>query len=137
MYLDELVAKHAPQRVEEQLKEVEKHEREENTRNGSKRISHFSQADEAEQVTILGRLHDIQDEERALHQTHMELLQQLDLETRSQSILQDKREDILKLLQRRQGMIEEGTWEKIGGKDNMSHVVSLLEMTLSDLDLAK
>jgi hypothetical protein len=52
----------------------------------------------------------------------MELLQQLDLETRSQSILQDKREDILKLLQRRQAMIEEGTWEKIGGKDNMSHV---------------
>jgi len=56
----------------------------------------------------------------------MELLDQLDLETRSQTILQHKREAILKLLQSRQAMIEEGTWEKIGGKDKMSHVFSLL-----------
>ena len=56
----------------------------------------------------------------------MELLKQLDLETRSQSILQRKRENILKLLQRRQAMIEEGTWEKIGGKDRMSHLFSLM-----------
>jgi hypothetical protein len=121
VYLDELMAKHAPQRVEEQLKEVEKQERKKHKEWEQTHLP-FRQADEAEQVTIIGRLHDIQDEERALHQTHMELLQQLDLETRSQSILQDKREDILKLLQRRQAMIEEGTWEKIGGKDNMSHV---------------
>ena len=56
----------------------------------------------------------------------MELLKQLDLETRSQSILQRKRENILKLLQRRQAMIEEGTWEKIGGKDSMSHLFLLM-----------
>ena len=123
--LDELVAKHAPQRIEEQLKEVEKHERKKHKEWEQTHLP-LLQADEAEQLTILGRLHDIDDEERALHQTHMELLQQLDLVTRSQSILQDKREDILKLLQRRQDMIEEGTWEKIGGKDNMSHLFSLM-----------
>jgi hypothetical protein len=50
----------------------------------------------------------------------------LDIEARSQTILQHKREDVLKLLQRRQAMIEEGTWKKKGGKDNMSHVVSIL-----------
>ena len=74
---------------------------------------------------IIARLQDIQDEENAPSQTHMELLKKLDIETRSQTILQHKREDILKLLQRRQAMIEEGTWEKIGGKDNMSHVFSI------------
>ena len=125
VYLDELMAKHAPQRVEEQLKEVEKQERKKHKEWEQTHLP-FRQADEAEQLKIIGRLHDIQDEERALHQTHMELLKQLDLETRSQSILQHKREDVLKLLQRRQAMIEEGTWKKIGGKDNMSHVVSIL-----------
>src|SRR6185312_12297199 len=39
---------------------------------------------------------------------------------------QRKREDILKLLQSRQAMIEEGTWENIGGKDKMSHVFSII-----------
>jgi len=125
MYLDELMAKHAPQRVEEQLKEVEKQERKKHKEWEQTHLP-FRQADEAEQLKIIGRLHDIQDEERALHRTHMELLKQLDLETRSQSILQRKRENILKLLQRRQAMIEEGTWEKIGGKDRMSHLFSLM-----------
>ena len=125
VYLDELMAKHAPQRVEEQLKEVEKQERKKH-KGWEQTHLPFRQADEAEQLKIIGRLHDIQDEERALHQTHMESLKQLDLETRSQSILQRKRENILKLLQRRQAMIEEGTWEKIGGKDRMSHLFSLM-----------
>src|SRR5207302_4339049 len=58
--------------------------------------------------------------------TTMELLEKLDIETRSQTILKHKRENILKLLQRRQEMREEGAWEKIGGKDKMSHVFSLL-----------
>jgi hypothetical protein len=124
VYLDELMAKHAPQFVKEQLKEVETQERKKHKEWEQTHLP-FRQADEAEQVKIIERLHDIQDEERALHETHMELLQQLDLETRSQSILQHRREDILKLLQRRQDMIKEGTWEKIGGKDSMSHVFSI------------
>ncbi len=85
VYLDELMAKHAPQCVKEQLKEVEKQERKKHKEWEQTHLP-FRQADEAEQVKIIGRLHDIQDEERALHQTHMESLKQLDLETRSQSM---------------------------------------------------
>ncbi len=56
----------------------------------------------------------------------MELIEKISIETRTQSILKNKRENIMKLLQRRQEMIEEGTWEKIGGKDKMSHVFSII-----------
>ena len=56
----------------------------------------------------------------------MELIEKISIETRTQSILKNKRENIMKLLQRRQELIEEGTWEKIGGKDKMSHVFSII-----------
>jgi len=124
-YLDELMAKHAPQRVQEQLKEVEKQRKRKSTE-WEQTLHQLGQADKAEQEKITGRLQDLQNEESALHQTQMELLEKLNLETRSQTILQHKRESILKLLQSRQAMIEEMTWEKIGGEDQMSHVFSLL-----------
>jgi hypothetical protein len=124
-YLDELLVKHDPQLVQRQLDELQKQDRK---RSKEWKQTHLllQQTDESEHEKIIGRLHDIQDEERALHQTHMELIEKINIETRSQTILKIKRENIMKLLQRRQEMIEEGTWEKIGGKDNMSHVFSLL-----------
>jgi len=124
-YLDELLAKHDPQFVQRQLDKLQKQDRKK-SKEWEQTHRLLWQSDESKQEKIIGRLHDIQDEERTLHQTQMELLKKLDIETRSQSILQHKRENILKLLQRRQEMIEEGTWEKIGGKDKMSHVCSLL-----------
>jgi hypothetical protein len=124
-YLDELTAQHAPQHVKEQLKEVEKLSKKKSSE-WEQTLHQFNQTEKAEQEKILGRLQDLQNEESALHQTHMELLAKIDLETRSQTILQHKRENIVKLLQRRQAMIEEVTWEKIGGKDTMSHVFSII-----------
>lgn len=124
-YLDELLTKHDPLLVQRQLDE---HQKQDQEKSKEWKQTHLllQQADEAEQEKIIGRLHDIHDEEWALHQIHMELLKKLDIETHSQTILKHKRENILKLLQRRQAMIEEGTWEKIGGKDKMSHIFSLL-----------
>lgn len=124
-YLDELMAKHAPQRVQDQLKAVDK-ESKKKSREWEQTSQQFGQADEAGQEQILGRLEDLHNEQSALYHTSMELRAKIDLETRSQSILQRKREAILKLLQSRQAMIEEGTWEKIGGKDKMSHVFSII-----------
>ena len=48
----------------------------------------------------MGRLQDLQNEKSVLRQTSMELLEKIDIETRSQTILKHKRENILKLLQR-------------------------------------
>jgi len=124
-YLDELLTKHDPLLVQRQLDELQKQDRKKSKEWEQTHLL-FQQADESVQEKIIGRLHDIDDEERSLHQTRMELLKKLDIETRSQAILKHKRENILKLLQRRQVMIEEGTWEKVGGKDKMSHVFSLL-----------
>jgi len=89
-------------------------------------LDQLGQTDKAEQKKIMGRLDDIDNERRALHQTSMELLEKIDVETRSQTILHHKKEDVVKLLQRRQAMIEEGAWKKVGGKDKMSHVFSIM-----------
>jgi hypothetical protein len=124
-YLDELIVKHDPQLVEKQLKEVEKQTKKKSAE-WMQTLNQLSQAEKAEQKKLMERLQDLQNEENALHQTNMELIKKLNIETRSQTILHHKKEDIMKLLQRRQAMIEEGTWEKIGGKDKMSHVFSLL-----------
>ncbi len=124
-YLDELIVKHDPQLVEKQLKEVEKQTKKKSTE-WMQTLDQRDQADKAEQKMLMERLQDLQNEENALYQTNMELIRKLNIETRSQTILHHKKEDIMKLLQKRQAMIEEGTWEKIGGKDKMSHVFSLL-----------
>jgi len=124
-YLDELMAKHAPQRVKDQLKAVEKQSQKKSSE-WEQTFQQLGQADEAGQEKILGRLEDLHKEQSALHHTSMELLDKLDLENRAQTILQHKREDMLKLLQSRQAMLEEGMWEKIGGKDEMSHVFSII-----------
>jgi hypothetical protein len=124
-YLDELLAKHDPQLVERQLGEVRKQSKKKATEE-EQMVLQFSQADASEQKKILGRMQDIWNEENALHQINRELREKLDIETRSQTILHHKRENIMKLLQGRQEMIEEDTWEKIGGKDKMSLVVSLI-----------
>src|SRR5260221_5307434 len=124
-YLDELMAKHDPQLVKNQLKEVEKQSKKKSTEE-EQTLLQLSQTDTSEQKKIMGRMQDIWTEENALRQTDRELMEKLDIETRSQTILQHKKEAIVKLLQRRQAMREEGTWEKIGGKDKMSHVFSLI-----------
>jgi hypothetical protein len=124
-YLDELLVKHDPQLVQRQLKEVEKQEKKK-SKEREQTFLLLQETDASEHEKIIERLEDIREESNALHQTFMELLEKHRIETRSQTILQHKRENILKLLQRRQAMIEEGTWEKIGGKDKMSHVFSLL-----------
>jgi|SRR5450755_601098 len=124
-YLDDLIAKHDPQLVQEQLKEVEKQSKKKSTE-WKQTLHQLGQTDKAEQKKITGRLQDLQNEESALHQTNMQLIEKINVETRSQTILKNKRENIIKLLHRRQEMREEGTWEKIGGKDTMSHVFSLL-----------
>jgi len=123
--LDELMVKHDPQLVKRQLKEVEKQDQK-RSKEWEQTFLLLQQTDKSEHEKIIARLQDIGDEENALSQTHLDLIKKLDIEARSQTILQHKREDVLKLLQRRQDMIEEGTWKKIGGKDNMSHVVSIL-----------
>ena len=125
IYLDELIAKHSPQLVERQLQEVEKQSKKKSIE-AEQMLLQLGQTDESEQKKILGRLQDVWNEEHSLHQTTMELIEKLNIETRSQTILHHKKEDIVKLLQRRQAMIEEGTWEKIGGKDRMSSVFSLM-----------
>jgi hypothetical protein len=125
VYIDELITKHDPQFVQRQLDELQKQDLKK-TKEWEQTHLLFQQADESEQEKIIGRLQAIHDEECALHQTHMELLERFESETRSQTTLRNKREDILKLLQKRQAMIEEGTWEKIGGRDNMSHVFSII-----------
>ena len=124
-YLDELIAKHDPQLVKKQLKEVEKQSKKKSTEE-EQMLLQLSQTDTSEQKKIMGRMQDIWNEENALRQTDRELMEKLDSETRSQTILHHKKEDIVKLLQRRQAMREEGTWEKIGGKDKMSHVFSVI-----------
>ncbi len=124
-YLDELLTKHDPLLIQRRLDELQKQDHKKSKEWKQTHLL-FQQADESEQEKIIGRLQDIDDEEHALHQTHMELLKKLDIETRSQTILKHKRKNILQLLQKRQAMIEEGTWEKIGEKDKMSHVFSLL-----------
>jgi hypothetical protein len=124
-YLDDLHAKHDPQLVKRQLGEVQK-QQVKKSKDWEQTVLLFKKTDKSEHEKMAGRLQDIQNEENALFQTDMELLKKLDLETRSQTILYHKKEDIIKLLQRRQEMLEEGTWEKIGGKDKMSHVFSLM-----------
>jgi hypothetical protein len=124
-YLDELLVKHDPQLVQRQLDELQKQDRKKSKEWKQTHLL-LQQTDESEHEKIIGRLLDIHDEESALHQTQMELLEKINIETRSQTILKNKRENIMKLLQRRQEMIEAGTWEKIGGKDKMSHVFSLI-----------
>jgi hypothetical protein len=123
--LDELLVKHDPQLVQRQLDELQKQDRKKSKEWKQTHLL-LQQTDESEHEKIIGRLLDIHDEESALHQTQMELLEKINIETRSQTILKNKRENIMKLLQRRQAMIEEGTWEKIGGKDKMSHVFSFI-----------
>jgi hypothetical protein len=124
-YLDDLHTKHDLQLVKRQLGEVQK-QQEKKSKEWEQTFLLFEQTDKSEREKIGGRLQDIQNEENALFQTYMELLKKLDIETRSQAILYHKKEDIIKLLQRRQEMLEEGSWEKIGGKDNKSHVFSLM-----------
>jgi hypothetical protein len=122
-YLDELIAKHDPQLIQKQLKEVEKQRKKKSTEE-EQMLLQISQTDTSEHKKILGRMQDTWSEEDALRQTDRELMEKLDIETRSQTILHHKKEAVVKLLQRRQEMREEGTWEKIGGKDTMSHVFS-------------
>jgi hypothetical protein len=124
-YLDKLMAKHDPQRVKDHLKEAEKQSKKKATE-WEQTLHQLSQTDKSERKKITGRLLDLQNEESQLHRTQMELLEKVTLETRSQTILQKKRENILKLLQSRQAMLEEGTWEKIGGTDHMSSVFSII-----------
>jgi hypothetical protein len=123
--LDELIAKHAPQWVKDQMEAVDKQRKKKSTE-WKQTLQQLDQADEASQEKILGRLQDLENEQSALHHTDRESLDKLDLETRSQAILQHKREAVLKLLQSRQAMIEEGTWENIGETDQMSHVFSII-----------
>jgi hypothetical protein len=124
-YLDELIVKHDPQLVQKQLKEVEKQRKKKSTEQ-KQMLLQLSQTDTSEQEKIIGRLQNIWNEEDALRQTDREMMEKLDIENRLQAILHRKKENIVKLLQRRQEMREEGTWEKIGGEDKMSHVFSLL-----------
>lgn len=124
-YLDELITKHDPQLVKKQLKEVEKQSKKKSTE-WEQTLDQLVQTDEPGREKIIGRLQDLQDEKSALRQTDKELMEKLDIATRSQTILHHKQEDITKLLQQRQAMVEEGTWEKIGGKDNMSSVFSFI-----------
>ena len=124
-YLNELIVKHDPQLVKRQLDEVQKQGRKKSNE-WEETLLLFQQTDTSEREKIAGRLKDIQDEENALHQTTMELLKKLDIETRSFNILQNKRKDIVQLLIVRQEMIEEGTWEKIGEKEKNSMVFSIL-----------
>lgn len=125
VYLDELIAKHDPQLVRKQLKEVEKQSKKKSTE-WHQTLDQLGQTETSERKKLFGRLDDIHDEENALFQTAMELTEKINIETRSQTILHYKKENIIKLLQRRQAMIEEGTWEKIGGKDKNPYVFSLL-----------
>ena len=124
-YLDELIVKHDPQLVEKQLGEVQKQDRKK-SREWEQKLLLLKQTDPSEHENIIGRLHDLRDEENALHQTTIELLKKLDIETRSVAILQNKREDIVQLLTVRQEMLGEGTWEKIGEKEKNSMVFSIL-----------
>ena len=125
VYLDELLVQHEPQRVRQQLDEVQ---RQSKKRSKDWEQTHllFRQADTSEQERVISRLSDIQDEEMALYKTTMDLLKKLDVEARSHAVLEHKKEAITKLLKNRQAMREEGTWEKIGGKDKMSHLFSIL-----------
>ncbi len=124
-YLDELIAKHDPQRVKKQLGEAEKQNKKISTE--WKQMLHLlGQAGEAEQEKIVGRWQDLQIERSALHQTTMELREKVDIESHSQTIVHRKKEDIVKLLQRRQEMIEEGAWEKIGAKGKTFYLFSLI-----------
>jgi len=124
-YLDELLAKHDPQLVERQLGEVQKQNRKKSNE-WEQTILLLNQTDQSEHEKITGRLHDIRDEENALHQTNMELMKKLNIETRSLTILQNKRKAIVQLLIVRQEMLEEGTWEKIGEKEKNSMIFSIL-----------
>ena len=125
MYLDELLVQHEPQRVRQQLDEVQKQSKK-RSKDWEQTHLLFRQADASEQEKVISRLSDIQDEEMALYKTTMDLLKKLDIEARSHAVLEHKKEAITKLLKNRQAMLEEGTWEKIGGKDKMSHLFSIL-----------
>lgn len=125
MSIDELIMKHDPQIVQKQLKEVEKQSKKKSMEH-EQMFEKLVQTDESGRKKIFGRLQDIWDEENALRQTDKELREKLAITIRSQTILHHKREDIIQLLQKRQAMIEENTWDKIGGKDNMSSVTSLI-----------
>ncbi len=118
-YLDELLVKHNPQLVEKQLGEVQKQDRKK-SKVWEQTLLLLNQTDTSEHEKIIGRLQDLRDEENALHQPHMELLNKLEIETRSRAILQSKRKDIVQLLTVRQEMLEEGTWEKIGKKKRIA-----------------
>src|SRR5690242_15579729 len=124
-YLDALIAKHDPQLVKNQLKEVEKQSKKKST-GWHQMLDQLDQTETSERKKTFSRLDDIQNEQNALFQTTMELTEKMNTETHAQTILHYKKENITKLLQKRQEMIEEGTWEKIGGKDKMSHVFSLM-----------
>ncbi len=124
-YLDELIVKHDPQLVNSQLKEVE---RQRNKRSNEEEhlLLSLSDVDASEQKKIMRVVKNIWGEEDVLHQICKELAEKLTVENHSQRILKKKQEDIKQLLKRREEMIEEGTWERVGGKDNMAHVFSLL-----------
>src|SRR5437868_4298407 len=64
-YLDELMARHAPQLVERQLKAVEK-QRKRKATEWEQTLQQLGQTDKAEQKKITGRLQDLQNEESAL-----------------------------------------------------------------------
>jgi hypothetical protein len=124
-YLDELMDKHDPKLVEKQLAEIKK-QNSKKSKEWEQTFPLLHQTDQSEREKMVGRLLDIQNEENALRQTHMELLEKLDIETRSHATLENKRKAIIQLLTVRQEMIEEGTWEKIGEKEKNSMVFSLL-----------
>ncbi len=81
-YLDELLVKHDPQLVQRQLDELQKQDRKKSKEWKQTHLL-LQQTDESEHEKIIGRLLDIHDEERALHQTHMELIEKINSETRS------------------------------------------------------
>jgi len=85
-YLDELLTKHDPLLIQRRLDELQKQDHKKSKEWKQTHLL-FQQADESEQEKIIGRLQDIDDEEHALHQTHMELLKKLDIETRGTASL--------------------------------------------------
>ena len=64
-YLDELIAKHDPQLVKKQLKEVEKQSKKKSTEE-EQMLLQLSQTDTSEHKKIMGRMQDIWNEENAL-----------------------------------------------------------------------
>jgi hypothetical protein len=89
-YLDELLVKHDPQLVQRQLDELQKQDRKKSKEWKQTHLL-LQQTDESEHEKIIGRLLDIHDEERALHQTHMELIEKINSETRGRTPLTGER----------------------------------------------